>query len=304
MQQYLISNCISKFLFCTATLVTVSVLPNYVIADESLDVKSDDSDTTEPINKKKGKFENRFNIEAGAFFIRRIKATIRLDRVFEGVPVSVGSTVDWTNDLGGENRTTVPRINGYWRFTPQSRLIFGWYDIELEGEAVSRRQIQIGDLPEINIGDTVHSYLKIENYKLAYSYSFYRSKDIETAISAGFHMMDLAAGVSLEEREASEEASGFVPMPLFGFSIDYALSDSRKWWVFSKYDIFFIEFDKSFSGALTDFVLAVKYQPINNLNLTLGFNRFALDVELQKDNYVGTLDYVFNGTMLGLGWNF
>ena len=58
--------------------------------------------------------DDRFNVSLGAYFVTRTDGTIRLDAT-AGV-VTIGTSIDWERDLGGETSMTVPRIDGYYRF--------------------------------------------------------------------------------------------------------------------------------------------------------------------------------------------
>jgi len=69
---------------------------------------------------------------------------------------------------------------------------------------------------------------------------------------------------------------------VFRFNLTYLLAP--KWTAYTRYELFFIEIDDSYSGALGDFAFAV--------------NRFNLDVD--ADNYAGALDYVFTGLLFSV----
>ena len=247
------------------------------------------------------KEKDRFNINIGAFFVRSVKATVRVDKKIGANGPSIGTTLDWRRDLGGENSTIVPRIDGYYRFTPYHRLNFGWYKMDLNGQTQLLNDIDFGDI-SIPEGFVIDSVLNIETYKLAYNYSFFRVKEIEVALSAGLHTMRIVAGIETINKDLQEKAKFTAPLPVFGFNLTYSVAP--KWIAYSKYELFFIDIADSYSGALSDFVLGVNYQPFKDVGFTLAANRFNLDADIDSDDYGGALDYVFTGILFSVNVNY
>ncbi len=213
-----------------------------------------------------------------------------------------GTTLDWKRNLGGDTDTIIPRIDGYYRFTPYHRFDFSWYKIALGGQKEVLSDVDFGDIT-IPSGFVVESQLNVETFKAAYNYSFYRAKEIEVAISAGVHTMKINTEIGANSDESTQDNAKFTaPLPVFGVNLAYSLSP--KWSVYSRYDLFFIELDESYSGALSDYVLGLNFQAFNNVGFVLAANRFALDMEIDSGDYVGALDYLFNGVLFTVNVNY
>ena len=237
--------------------------------------------------------DDPYNLSLGAYFVTRTNGNIRLDRT-AGV-VTIGTSIDWERDLGGETSMTVPRIDGYYRFAPKHRVDFSWYKIERGGTISSQRQIDFGNV-SYPIGTSLESRLDTETTKLAYTYSFYRNPEIETSVSAGLHVTNIEASLRGSGGGVAESNSVTAPLPVFGFRLDYAFSP--KWWLRTKYELFFLDSVDAYQGALTDFTISVEHRTFKHVGFGFGLNRSSLDLEVDDDNKRGAFSSVLNGLML------
>lgn len=234
-----------------------------------------------------------FNLSLGAYFVTRTNSTIRLDRTTG--PVSIGTSIDWERDLGGETSMTVPRIDGYYRFAPKHRVDFSWYKIDRGGTIFTQRGIDFGNV-SFPVGSPVESQFNTETIKLAYTYSFYRTPEIETSISAGLHVTKLEASLKAAGLGIAESTSVTAPLPVFGFRLDYALTP--KWWMRGKYELFFLDSVQSYSGALSDFTFAVEHRTFEHVGFGFGLNRSSLDLQVDDGAKRGSFTSGVNGLLL------
>jgi len=234
-----------------------------------------------------------FNLSIGAYFVTRTNGNIRLDR--SAGLVTIGTSIDWERDLGGETSMTVPRIDGYYRFAPKHSVDFSWYKIERNGTIATQRDIDFGNV-FYPVGTSLTSRLDTETAKVAYTYSFYRNNEIETSISAGLHVTQLEAMLQGSGGGAAESSSVTAPLPVFGFRLDYAFTP--KWWLRTKYELFFLDSVDAYQGALTDFTISVEHRTFQHVGFGFGLNRSSLDVEVEDPDKRGAFSSVLNGLML------
>lgn len=237
--------------------------------------------------------DDTFNISLGAYFVTRTNGNIRLDRT-AGV-VTIGTSIDWERDLGGETSMTVPRIDGYYRFAPKHRVDFSWYKIDRGGTISSQRQLDFGDVT-FPINTSLTSKLDTETTKLSYTYSFYRNPEIEASVSAGLHVTNIEASLQSSGGALAESNSVTAPLPVFGFRLDYALTP--KWWVRGKYELFFLDSVQAYTGALSDFTISVEHRTFKHVGFGFGLNRSSLDLEVDDGDTRGAFSSVLNGLML------
>ena len=190
---------------------------------------------------------------------------------------------------------TVPRIDGYYRFAPKHRVDFSWYKIDRGGTIFSQRDIDFGNV-FFPTGTSLESRLDTETTKLSYTYSFYRTPEIETSISAGLHVTSTEASLQGSGGALAESNSVTAPLPVFGFRLDYSFAP--KWWLRTKYELFFLDSVDAYQGALSDFTFALEHRTFQHVGFGFGLNRSSLDIEVDEDNRRGAFSSVLNGLML------
>lgn len=238
--------------------------------------------------------EDPYNLSLGAYFVTRTNGTIRLDRSV-GV-VTIGTSINWERDLGGETSMTVPRIDGYYRFAPKHRVDFSWYKIDRSGTITTQRDIDFGNAFFPSGTPLLESELNSETLKIAYTYSFYRNPVIEASVSAGLHVTSVEASLRAYNGALAESNSVTAPLPVFGFRLDYSFAP--KWWTRTKYELFFLDSVDAYKGTLSDFTLAVEHRTFRHLGFGFGLNRSTLDVEVDDGSTRGAFSTVLNGLML------
>jgi len=236
---------------------------------------------------------DRFNLSLGAFFVTRTNGRVQLDRT--AGPVGITAGIDWERDLNGETSMTVPRVDGYYRFTPKHRVDYSWYYIDRTGQIATRRDIDFGDA-FFPAGTTIDSRLATSTTKLAYTYSFYRAPVIETSMTVGLHVSRIKTKLQSDVLGIRQTDSRTAPLPVIGFRLDYSFAS--KWWVRSKYELFFLNSVDQYQGTYGDFVLAVEYKTFRHVGIGGGLNVSSFDLDVTGDNTRGSLSSALSGVML------
>ena len=128
--------------------------------------------------------QDRFAIAIGAFVLHHDTRTS-----YDSRSLGRGTSVDVEDFLGLDKDEIDWRIDGYYRFARKHRLEFGYVDIDREATRSISRQFQFGD-DIFTIGTRLESTMNMRLYKLAYSYSIVRSKQIETGLLFGISTYD------------------------------------------------------------------------------------------------------------------
>jgi hypothetical protein len=233
---------------------------------------------------------DRFNVAVGTYFVTRTNSQIRLDQDI-GL-VTVGTTIDWETDLGGDTTEIAPRVDGFYRFTPTQRMDYSWYRVNRSGEAVTQRDLEFGNV-SFPAGSTINSKFSTNTAKLAYTYSFFRAPVIETGFSLGLHVTQLEASLAATGLGLSESTTTTAPLPVFGFRLDY--SPAPRWWVRGRYELFFLDKMDVYRGSLNDFSLAIEHQTFRHVGFSFGLNRNNLDLEVNKDTQRGKFNTLTSG---------
>ena len=90
-------------------------------------------------------------------------------------------------------------------------------------------------------------------------------------------------------------ASVAAPLPVIGLRGIWDLSND--FWLDVTAQYFALSID-DIDGSLQDYRVLVTWQPRKWLGVGLGYNRFTLDVDVDKDDFNGSLDWTYSGPMI------
>ena len=211
-------------------------------------------------------------------------------------PINVGTVIDFNRDLGGDSRDTIPRIDAYYRFNPRHRIDFTSFSIDRKGTKTLAIDPPIIINGEDFSGGSLDSDIKYTLYKLGYAYSFYHSPQIELSLSAGLNITSYDLSFSNAAGGKVESAGFTVPLPMFGLRMGYAITP--KWSVQYVSEAFFIEFEDTLRGALISYEISTEYKLFKNFAIGAGLARFNANVDVNDDNWEGSVSDSYRGYTL------
>jgi len=204
----------------------------------------------------------------------------------------LGTVIDFSRDLGGESRATIPRIDAYYRFNPRHRIDFTSFSIDRKGSRTLAIDVTI-DGTDYSVNETLNSDIKYTLYKLGYAYSFYHSPKVELSVTAGLNFTTYDFKFS-DTTGANAEAAGFsAPLPMFGLRMGYAITP--KWSVNYTAESFFIDFEDKLRGSLINYEISTEYKLFKNFAIGAGLARIGSSVEVNDDNYRGSVSDNYRG---------
>jgi len=206
----------------------------------------------------------------------------------------LGTVIDYSRDLGGESRDTIPRIDAYYRFNSRHRIDFTSFAIDRAGE----REIAVD--PPITIGGeefsgtTLSSDIKYTLYKLGYGYSFYHSSKVELTLTAGLNFTQYDFKFESSGGDVAESAGFTAPLPMIGLRMGYAITP--KWSVNYVAESFFIDMEGgAIKGALINYELNTEYKLFKNFAIGAGLARIGSSLEVNADDYKGSVSDTYRG---------
>lgn len=213
----------------------------------------------------------------------------------------ISALLDIEDTLDLEYETTVFRLDGHYRFTPEHRIEVSAYKLDSHGSKVLDESLLFPGGSTVDIGATLDSELDIDTYRFNYTYSFYHSDQVEVGISGGLHVTgmngELEASGSINSNPGQYEVAGSsvtAPLPVIGVRFEYAATDHIT--IEFMYDLFFLEYD-DYQGRYTDSQWIVEYTFDSGLGLGLGIDSTEFNVEADDDNDV---ELNFDTSFLGL----
>lgn len=215
--------------------------------------------------------------------------------------VQAGTDVDWENTFGSGDVTRF-RIDGQWRFADRHKARFMWFNASRSESETIQEEIVWGD-ETFPVNARVDGEFDFDVYELAYEYAFLRRETYELNASIGLHYTDLALSLAAKAStsggslttDIKEEASVGAPLPVVGLRGLWRLP--HHFWVDAQAQFFYLSID-DYDGNLQDYKLTVHWQPKRWLGFGLGYNRFAVDVDVDADQFNGSLDWTYEGPML------
>jgi len=216
---------------------------------------------------------------------------------------SDGDTVDFDEALGGGDSQRI-RFDSFWRFGDSRRhkLKLIAFDMSRENSTTFDEEIEWGgDIYPVDARiEAEFSFTVIE---AAYEYAFVKRDRYELDGSIGLHYTSLDSslkaraefsGGTLTE-DISNSASADLPLPAFGLRGIWDLT--HNFWLDATAQYFALSIDE-FDGSLQDYRVMVTWQPKKWLGVGLGYNHFKVDVDVDKSDFEGSLDWTYSGPMI------
>jgi hypothetical protein len=233
-------------------------------------------------------FPDKYMIRLGAYVIDDSDTQFSISSDVLGL----GTVIDFQRDFGGESSNTIPRIDAYYRFNERHRIDFTSFSID----RIGTRTLAID--PPIIIGDedfsggTINSDISYTLYKVGYAYSFYHSPKVELSLSAGLNITtyDLKFNDGTNKVESADVTA---PLPMFGLRMGYAITP--KWSVGYVSEAFFIDIEDTFSGSLVSYEVSTEYKLLKHFAIGAGLARLNTNVEVDDDNWIGSVSDSYRG---------
>ena len=218
-----------------------------------------------------------------------------------------GTVIDFESTLGMDDSDRLPLLLGYYRVAKNHRIGFEYFRLDRHGMSISEGAIRFGDVTFPG-GLPLSSYFNVDVYSLSYSYSLIHDNKKELAFSVGLQFQDIEGGIAgnLGPGLIRSESNVFAPLPTFGASFDYAISD--KWIFTSLIGIFGVELDfgeeSAFAGDILQVNAGVMYKAFESVGFALQYNYFRVDVDVNDPDWMGLLKYEYRGPVLSVSTYF
>jgi hypothetical protein len=234
-------------------------------------------------------FPDKFMFRAGAYIVDGSDTQFSVSSDVGGL----GTVLDYSRDLGGESRDTIPRIDAYYRFNERHRIDFTSFSIDRKGSRVLAIDPPIVIDGEDFSGGVINSDIKYTLYRLGYGYSFYHSDKAELTVTAGLNVTSYDLKFSDDTGAKSESADVTAPLPMFGLRMGYAITP--KWSVNYVSEAFFIEIDDTIKGAMINYELNTEYKLFKHFAVGAGMARIGTSVEVNDDDWKGKVSDSYRG---------
>jgi len=228
---------------------------------------------------------DRFSFDLGGFYFQT-----STQASLAGSSGGGGVFIDFENALGLEERNW-GGIGGFlWRMTERWRLEVEYFQLDRSASRTLSKQIEWGN-QVYPVGATVNSSYDFSDARVGVGYSFFKRRDKELGVGVGLHVATFKASIQ-SSGVGAEAADVLAPLPVLSFYGAFALTD--QWAVRMRGDWLSLSYD-AYSGDVRNMAIDVLYQPFRHVGFGLGMRSLAIDLTVDKADWVGRARTVFTG---------
>ena len=248
---------------------------------------------------------DKFKFSIGSFALSRYDSNISMTDPDLGFGVSISPQ----DTLGIDIESSVLRIEGYYRFSPNHSLTYSWYKIDSDGGKTLDRPLEWvdedGNAIVIPINAQVTSRFETDILKVGYLWSFHHSDKVELGLGAGLHITRLA--ISLDASSTNPPNSSInnvdttLPLPVVSFLLNYEITPKLHWYL--KAEAFSLKFD-NWSGHYRDNTLGLEYRVSKHVALGTALSSYSLDIDEDDPTYKFRFNYGITGALIYLATYF
>jgi len=247
--------------------------------------------------------QQQFQISLGSF-TNESDITIRADGEIKGD----GTEFDWGNTIGDVDGTTI-RLDSYWRINDRHHIRFMYTENSNKRHKNLDRTIEWQG-QEYPVDAEINSKFGFYVVEVAYEYDFSKREDRELVLSAGLHYTAFSAklsgtwttpGVGGGTTSASNEAKLGAPLPVIGARGMWNLGGN--WWLDAQAQFFAIAID-NIDGNIINYRAAFIWQPKKWIGVGAGYDSFGINVDVEKENLMGSLDWTYSGPQIFFNFAF
>lgn len=246
-------------------------------------------------------FPERLKLFGGYQMLFGVDAKFRLD----GSQTGLGSTVDFHDDIGGDQDDNMIRAGGVFRFNQHHAIAFSWYDMNLRGNRTIDDSLQIDDTIFLANGN-VTGKIDLTLYRFFYNWSFYRSDQAELIFSPGMYFGDFEAKFSGAAtidpgitnpitKKGSVQEKLFAPLPTIGLSVEYKILPRLTANI--RTDFFYVNIN-DIEGSMAELFVGLEYRLFKHFSVGVAYDRLIINLDYKSGKSNGwELDAAWNGAL-------
>ena len=205
--------------------------------------------------------------------------------------------VDWGNTFGDEDVTRF-RLDGIWRVSDRHhvRVLYTDYSSQ-QTETIDHEIEWQGDT--IPVDAQVHGKQSFTIFEAAYEYAFVHSDKYELAGSIGFHYTTFEAALRADMPapgggtvSLGGPAKVDAPLPVVGAHGMWRIGGN--FYLDAQAQFFALSFDR-YDGNIVNYRAAFTWQPKRSVGIGLGYDNFTIDVDIDRSNFAGSMDWTYSG---------
>ena len=236
--------------------------------------------------------ERGFSLDLGVFFPDR-----KLDLRVNGTIADINDEIDFDEGirLGNADETFAAELS--WRFRGKWSIIGQYFKSTDSVGAVLEEDIEWGDVV-FGAGSNATAGTNFSLTRIFFGRQLNTSKSHEFGIGGGLHWLEMGSFIEGEilingtptasRRSVSEGA----PLPNIGAWYKYSISP--RWALRTRLDLLSADVG-DYEGLLVNVALGVNFQAFEHFGFGLNYNYFELDISINKSNWRGNIETIYDG---------
>jgi hypothetical protein len=246
--------------------------------------------------------QNNFGLAVGAF-----RSSNSFEISSSGRDIETGD-IDFGDSVGVDKDNTILNVQLRWNFgsTRKWSLWGQYFSNDASGDATLEEDVDWQDVT-FRKGSFVEAGVKLEVTRLFMGYSFVKNEQHDFGVGAGIHNLDISAYIGGEiivddESTGRERLESSNSQILPNIGTWYYYSPAKRWLLHARVDWIGADIG-DYSGNLWNTNVGVNFQAWKHVGFDLAWQRFSLNVDVDKTDWTGGVDMTYSGPMLSVTVN-
>ncbi len=226
---------------------------------------------------------------------------------------TVGTRISFEQNLNLDSEKSTALIDGTWRFFKRHSVKVDYFALDRSSFAPANGStIFIGDV-ELDVKLPIESFFDVEAFTVAYSYSLLFDERKELSLGIGLSLEKFTFGlrgvpvdigdinVPLDQL-FDERVEITAPLPTLDIGYTYAFND--KWLIDANLGWLALSLqlddDEDLSGSIITGDVSLRWKAFKYAGFRLGYKLFDVDIDYDKRNLKGALEYSYKGPLIGV----
>ncbi len=236
--------------------------------------------------------ESGFSLDLGVFFPDR-----KLDLRINGTGSGINDEIDFDRgiQLGSADSTFAVELS--WRFRGKWSIVGQYFESNDSVATVLEEDIEWGDVI-FGAGSFAAAGTSFSLTRIFFGRQLDTSRSHDIGIGGGIHWLHIGSFVEGEvlvngtPEAARHSVSVEAPLPNIGAWYKYSISP--RWALRGRLDLFSADIG-DYDGLLVNVSLGVNFQAFEHFGIGLNYNYFELDVGIDKSDWRGNIETIYDG---------
>jgi hypothetical protein len=214
-----------------------------------------------------------------------------------------GEDIDFEKELGHDESDSTPSIDFRWRYSKNWSLSGQYWAVDSQGGTVLTEDLEWGDTV-YQKGTFVNAGIETSVLRVLFGRSYLNDSPWhEFGLGAGFHWLEIESFIEgqaitgMTTTFQRESVNATLPLPNIGAWYQY--SWSPKWVTKVSSDWLSVSIG-DYKGGLLNTLIGVNYQMSDIFGVTLSYNYFIFDIDVNKSDWRGRIETRHQGLRLAL----